>query len=134
MAFAAAHPAGKGSWYYHPLVRNEHPEHRAEIFACRLHPASHRVFRFEVLRDQARRMGADEQDRLFGQLASSSCDLSFPGYPYGLVDADEGARVRRHEKEALSALFASALANKGSWGSLQAHLGATDAHDVLDEV
>jgi hypothetical protein len=50
------------------------------------------------------------------------------------VDADEAARVRRGEKEALAALFASALAEKGCWKTVQRHLAATDAHDVLDEI
>ena len=124
----------KGCWYYHPLVRNEHPEHRAEIFACRLHPSSKHVFRFEVLREQARRMGTAELGRVFSELAANSRDLSFPGYPYGLVDADELARVRRNEKEALKALFASALAEKGSWERVRSHLSAVDAHDILDQI
>jgi hypothetical protein len=123
-----------GCWYYHPLVRNEHPEHRAEIFACRLHPASKHVFRFEVLREQARQMGPAELGRVFGELAANSRDLAFPGYPYGLVDADDLARVRRHEKEALKALLASALAEKGSWERVRSHLSAVDAHDILDQI
>jgi len=123
-----------GRWYYHPLVVNEHPEHRAEIFACRLHRASRHVFRFEVLREQARAMGEDRIAQVFGALAANSSDLSFPGYPFGLVEADRSARVHRHEKEALQALVASALAEKGSWERLRGHLGASDAHDVLDRI
>ncbi len=123
-----------GRWYYHPLVVNEHPEHRAEIFACRLHNASRHVFRFEILRDQARAMGAESTARVFAALAANSSDLSFPGYPYGLVEADGQARVRRNEKQALRALLASALAGKGAWDRLQAHTGASDAHDVLDQL
>jgi len=121
-------------WYYHPLVVNEHPEHRAEIFACRLHPASKHVFRFEILREQARAMGADLLGRLFSELAANSSDLSFPGYPYGLVEADGLARVRRNEKETLRAMIASVLAEKGAWERVQGHLSASDAHDVLDRI
>lgn len=121
-------------WYYHPLVVNEHPEHRAELFACRLHPASKHVFRYEILREQARAMGADLLGRVFSELAANSSDLSFPGYPYGLVEADGLARVRRSEKETLRALIASALAEKGSWERVRGHLSASDAHDVLDRI
>jgi hypothetical protein len=123
-----------GRWYYHPLVVNEHPEHRAEIFACRLHPASRHVFRFEILREQARAMGEDRIGRIFSGLAANSSDLSFPGYPFGLVDADGLARVHRHEKETLQALIASVLAEKGSWERFRGHLAASDAHDVLDRI
>ena len=123
-----------GRWYYHPLVVNEHPGHRAEIFACRLHPASKHVFRFEILREQARAMSADLLGRLFSELAANSSDLSFPGYPYGLVEADGLARVRRNEKETLRAMIASVLAEKGAWERVQGHLSASDAHDVLDRI
>ena len=123
-----------GRWYYHPLVVNEHPEHRAEIYACRLHPASRHVFRFEILREQARALGEGPIARVFGALAANSSDLSFPGYPYGLIDADNQSRVRRNEKESLRALLASALAGNGSWERLRGHLGASDAHDVLDRI
>lgn len=123
-----------GRWYYHPLVVNEHPEHRAEIFACRLHPASRHVFRFEMLREQARAMGEDSLGRVLALLAANSSDLAFPGYPHGLVEADNQARVRRHEKEALGALLASALAGKGAWERLRGHMGASDAHDILDSL
>jgi hypothetical protein len=123
-----------GRWYYHPLVVNEHPEHRAEIFACRLHPASRHVFRFEMMREQARAMDSGGLGRTFASLAQNSSDLSFPGYPYGLAVADDLARVRRSEKEALKALLASALAGKGAWERLRGHMGASDAHDVLDQL
>jgi len=123
-----------GRWYYHPLVVNEHPEHRAEIFACRLHPSARHLFRFEILRDQARSMGGERLAGVFGALARNSSDLSFPGYPFGLVDADAMARLGRGEAEPLKAILASALAGRGSWERLRLHLGASDAHDVLDRI
>jgi hypothetical protein len=123
-----------GRWFYHPLVRNDHPEHQAEIYACRLHAQARHVFRLEILRGQAQGMSAQQVADVMGALAANSRDLSFPGYPFGLVDADETARVRRSEKEALAAIFASALAEKGCWNTVQRHLGATDAHDILDEI
>jgi len=125
---------GDRSWYYHPIVKNSHPEHRAEIFACRLHPSARHVFRFEVLRDQAAAMKEDELARLFSELAANSSDMAFPGYPYGLVDVDALSRVKRGEAEMLGALFATALAETGDWERIQRHLGATDAHDILDEL
>jgi hypothetical protein len=127
-------PSGGGRWFYHPLVMNDHPEHRAEIFACRLHPQARHVFRLEILREQARRMSTSDVGELVAAIAANSGDLSFPGYPFGLVDADEQARVRHGESEALRAVFASALAEKGLWKAVQGHVSATDAHDILDEI
>ncbi len=123
---------GSSCWYYHPIVRNDHPEHRAEIFACRLHPMSSHVFRAEILREQARAMSEEEVARAFGELRAGSRDLSFPGYPYGLVDVDEAARVRRGEAEVLGALLSSALAEVGAWERVRRRRSATDAHDILD--
>jgi hypothetical protein len=125
---------GGGSWFYHPLVKNDHPEHRAEIYACRLHPGARHVFRLEILRDQAQHMTSPEVMDVIAELAANSRDLSFPGYPFGLVDADETARVRRSEKEALAAILASALAENGCWKTVQRHISTTDAHDILDEI
>ncbi|MGQ9583049.1 MAG: DNA double-strand break repair nuclease NurA [Thermoplasmatota archaeon] len=123
---------GASCWYYHPIVRNEHPEHRAEIFVCRLHPSSNHVFRVEILREQARAMSGGDFARVFAELRAGSCDLSFPGYPYGLVDVDGAARVRRGEAEVLGALLSSALAEAGAWERVRRRRSATDAHELLD--
>jgi hypothetical protein len=122
------------SWYYYPIVKNTHPEHRAEIFACRLHPTARYIFRFEILREQAAAMDRTELDRVLSELAFNSRDMAFPGYPYGLVDVDALSRVKNSEREMLAALFATALAERGEWETVQRHLGATDAHDILDEL
>jgi len=125
---------GEGRWFYHPLVINDHPEHRAEIYACRLHPQARQLFRLEILRDQARAMSVREAGDILAGIAANSGDLSFPGYPFGLVDADSAARVRHGEKEALAAIFASSLAERGLWRTVQGHVSAADAHDILDEI
>lgn len=129
-----SHSCGVGSecWYYHPIVQNNHPEHRAEIFACRLHKSSKHVFRAEILREQARNMSTAEVSRVFAELRGGSRDLSFPGYPYGLVEANRMARVARGEAEVLRALLASALGELGAWERLRRRQSATDAHEILD--
>ena len=129
--------SGKDSAYALHVLRSE-GKHEVATLLTTMTEGYDRVSMHGVRRglaeEQARRMGTAELGRVFSELAANSRDLSFPGYPYGLVDADELARVRRNEKEALKALFASALAEKGSWERVRSHLSAVDAHDILDQI
>jgi len=81
------------AWYYHPIVDISHPDHRAEMYAVKLHPNSEYVFRLEILKDQFKMMEKEKIEKYICALAECSKDASFPGYPYGLIDADRFARV-----------------------------------------
>ena len=125
---------GERCWFYHPVVENNHPAHQAEIFVCRLHERSNFVFRFEVFRDQASNMPQAEIARVFERLARNSTDLTFLGYPYGLVDADMNARVHVNERDLLFALCRAELMRAGIWDKVSRCMSATSAHDVLDSI
>ena len=60
-------------------------------------------------------------------LAANATDAAFPGYPYGLIEADKFAQVTRTEGEQLKLRL---LAKGGK--ELQQHLHALDAHDILN--
>jgi hypothetical protein len=119
-------------WYYHPIVDIKAPDHRAVMLAVKLHPRSKHVFRFEILDSQAEEM--HDFNELTGLLARSANDLTFPGYPYGLIEADRIARVRDEEIEPFRIQLLSALSELGSWSELEAFIHATDAHSVIDEI
>ena len=119
-------------WYYHPIVDIKAPDHRAVMLAVKLHPRSKHVFRFEILDSQADEMR--DFNEVTGLLASNANDLTFPGYPYGLIEADRIARVRDEEIEPLRIQLLSALSGLGSWSELEAFIHATDAHSVIDEI
>ncbi len=108
--------APKGAWQYGPVCVNNHPDHNAEIFVTRFHESSERAFRFEVEK------GGDSKS-IAEAVAFQSNDACFPGYPYGLIDADAMTRVTNAETKALKELLN--LRFKGL-------RGAVDAHAVLD--
>lgn len=123
-----------GSWYYHPIVKITHPDHRAEMFAVKLHDISEYVFRFEILRDQFQDMSLKEIESVIGALAVNARDIGFPGYPYGLVEADRLARITGHERDSHEVQFMSASASAGIWNVLLRHVKCVDAHSILNKL
>ena len=122
-------------WYYYPIVDITHPDHRAEMFAVKLHENSDYVFRFEVLKDQVTKHSLGEVELLLSSLAANSRDIGFPGYPYGLIDADRFARVSMKEKDGYEFQFRAILSTqKHLWEKISKHLRASDAHDILNQL
>ena len=115
----------KPPWHYFPITKNTQPDHKAEIYCVKLHDRG-AAFRFEVLR------GQDALAALFASLAFNASDLAFPGYPYGLVVADDEARVPQAEAQALKALFEQFGGE--DWREIKKQESATNAHDILDSL
>lgn len=111
-------------WYY-PHT------HKAgvNIGFTRLHPLSEYVFRIDTF-DASTTTPADSLTTILCTLAANACDPFFIGYPYGLVVADQFARVSNQEKEALRVMFMHAAQDFAP--SLKQHLHSLDAHSILD--
>jgi len=122
------------SWYYHPIVDIDQPDHRAEMYAVRLNPASDYVFRLEFLKEQTLKKDLEEIDRYISALSKNARDPAFPGYPYGLIDADLFARVTGTEKMGQNLQFLSCASSSGILARLKKCLNTTDAHDVLNKL
>lgn len=131
---AESTPLKKSSWYYHPIVKITHPDHRAEMFAVKLNDISEYVFRFEILRDQFQDMSSKEMESVIGALALNARDIGFPGYPYGLVEADKLARITGYERDSQEVQFMSASASAGIWEVLLKHVRCVDAHSILNKL
>ena len=122
------------SWYYHPIAKVNHPEHRAEMFAVCFDPRSDYVFRFEILRDQYEKMSQTEIEELIATLATNTKDAVFYGYPYGLVDADRFARGSNEEKDGQEIQFEVAASRRNLWKKLSRFIRTTDAHSKLNKI
>ena len=123
------------AWYYYPIVAITHPDHKAEMFAVKLHKDSDYVFRFEVLRDQVTKHNLGEVELIISSLAANSRDVGFPGYPYGLIDADRFARVSMTEKTSHEFQFRATLSSKKEiWDKISRFIRASDAHEVLNKL
>ena len=114
-----------GSWHYHPLVKIESNYHPAEMFFVKLHEASKHAFRAEVFKEQENQITTITEE-----LKSNSKDITFPGYPYGLILADKLARISNAEAELLKLKMFAAAGNK--WKNIKKDQTASDAHQILD--
>ena len=121
-----------GVWYYHPIAESLSPEHAAELFMAKLHNHSDRIFRYDIQSEQARKMGRDELGEIISQLSVNSTDPSFLGYPYGLIDADDNARVRDEEVQSYRIMVLSEISNMGSWRKFLREMQAIDAHEGIN--
>jgi len=119
-------------WIYFPIAESLSPEHEAAIFMVRLNDQSQRVFRYDVHAEQAKHLDLSAMDQLFSQLAANASDLSFPGYPYGLIDADDNARVRYEELETYRVTLLSEISKLGSSSKFLRHMQSIDTHGVLN--
>ncbi len=114
----------KDSWYYHPIAKNEHPDHMGEMYVVKYHPSSRYAFRTEFYRE----MDVHKEDVL-EELAFQAKDPIFLGYPYGLVDADRKARVTDEEIDYLKNMCDNRMKE-----SFRDKINACNAHDKLSNV
>ncbi len=119
-------------WYYYPVADSLSPRHQAAIFLVKLNDQSKRVFRYEIHAEQVKSLSSDDLNEILSELSLNATDLSFPGYPYGLIDADDNARVRFGELETYRVLLLSEISKLGSAAKFVRHMESTDAHGVLN--
>ncbi|MHA2394807.1 MAG: DNA double-strand break repair nuclease NurA [Promethearchaeota archaeon] len=122
----------KSRWYYHPIVEINAPDHKAVMMAVKLHPRSKHVFRYEVLKPQAEKIV--DLGEIVSKISHNANDLTFPGYPYGLIEADRLARVRDEEVEPLQIQLFSAISDQGAWSELESFMRTVEAHKVINEI
>lgn len=113
----------KGVWIYAPVFSSYEQKHNAVVSFVRLHPATKHMFRFEIAAKQK-----ESSLDVAAWLAGISHDAAFLGYPYGLVVADQLARVSNKEKEYCQTLFLSHAGEK------EFATTALNAHEILDKI
>lgn len=122
----------KSQWFYHPIVEINAPDHKAVMMAVKLHPSSKHVFRYEILKPQVEKI--EDLSEIVSKISNTANDLTFPGYPYGLIEADRLGRVRDEEIEPLQIQLFSAISEQRAWSELESFMSAVDAHKVIDEI
>ncbi|MCE7743625.1 MAG: DNA double-strand break repair nuclease NurA [Candidatus Heimdallarchaeota archaeon] len=119
-----------GMWYY-PVAAISSNDHKAMILIVKLHPMAKRIFRLEIFFEKPN-LEIKIPEEVLSNLALNSTDLSFPGYPYGLIKVDALARVRNREMERYRLLFLSEIAKQKKWEKVSKYIYASDAHDILN--
>jgi len=111
----------EGTWFYKPIAKISHPDHKAEIIAVKLHPHAATCYRYEILSEQS-----DMVENAISLLAQNANDWRYPGYPYGLMDADALARITEQEQKHHKAIFSGI--------GKHAAISAADAHDIINNL
>lgn len=120
------------AWVYHPIVDIFNPTHRASLYIVKLNQSADRIYRYEIFQDQAEKMSDEDMNEVLSRLSENSRDVALPGYPYGLIVADEHARVRYNEMDGYQVMLLSEMSKSGNWEKFKRYIRATDTHDVLD--
>ena len=121
-------------WYYHPIFKMTKADNLADVYFVKLHKFARSPFRFDIYLDQSENLDQQEKEIIISNLARNSTDLSFPGYPYGLIKVDQLSRVAAREigpqKIQLMAEFDSELYTK----YILPRIRSIDAHDLLNTI
>ena len=123
----------KENWYY-PIAESTREDHNVMILAVKLNNSkiSERVYRYEIQREAFKSLSELHLNQILTQLTKNSSDATFPGYPYGLIDADRFARVSYGELDSYRGIIVSQISALGMSGKFMRHIRATDAHSVLN--
>ncbi len=111
--------------YYHPIAEIDNKYHKAELFFLKLHEKSKHIFRYDIFKENK-----FDIDEIASLLKENSKDPLFPGYPYGLIEADRFARISTKEAEGLRLEFKSRCGL--DWRRIQSSLSSQNAHDILN--
>lgn len=117
-------------WCYYPIAKEmvESMERPGSIImAVKLHELTEYIFRLDLLK------GDDDEVEIVSAIGENTVDPTFPGYPYGLIDADLNARVRMDEVKIYKTRILSGL-SEDILEELKSHIRAIDAHERLNMI
>jgi len=120
------------SWYYHPIYKITKAQEKADLYFVKLHKNSLYSFRFDILLDQARKMSEDQCEIVISNLANNSDDLSYPGYPYGLIKVDQLAAVTFKELEPQKIQLIAEFNQDNYNNFILPRSRSVNAHDLLN--
>ena len=122
-----------GRWYV-KIAEEISAGDRGFMMAVKFHPQSKFIFRFEILREQFSDMNDVQLNSVLASLAENSQDVAMLGYPYGAIDADRFAQVRREELGMYQGFILSEKLKRPEWKRLQKYSASLNAHNDLNEV
>lgn len=114
-------------WYHpKPVKPKKVKEYTIKIMVVKLHELSDYIFRLDFF-------GKDDEAEVISAIGENTVDPTFPGYPYGLIDADLNARVRMDEVNMYKTSILSGL-SEDILEELKYHIRAVDAHERLNMI
>lgn len=132
--FIASNKYPNQKWYYHPIYKITKADNLADVFFVKLHEHAYSPFRFDIFIEQSQVIDIQEKNTIISNIAFNADDLSFPGYPYGLIKADQRSCISMKEIEPnkiqLIAEFDSEIYEK----YILPRVRSMDAHDILNKI
>ncbi len=110
--------APPGAWHYWPLVRGA----SVEWVVAKLCDGASQCYRVDL-------PASADREKVLGALSCASEDLSLPGYPYGLVVADQHARMGMLEAANLKARLLMMLSKETKLIE-----DSYDTHEILNKI
>ena len=124
----------KEKWYYHPIYKMTKADNLADVYFVKLHKHARSPFRFDIFLDQSNNLSQKEKEVIISNLAMNSNELSFPGYPYGLIKVDQLSRVGVREIEPQKIQILSEFDSEIYINFILPRIRAVDAHDLINSI
>jgi len=121
-------------WYFHPIKKITRADNLADVYFVRLHKFARSPFRFDIYLDQSEKLDQQEKEVIISNLAVNSTDLSFPGYPYGLIKVDQLSRVGAREIGPQKIQLLSEFDSELYFKYILPRVRSIDAHDLLNAI
>ena len=101
---------------------------------AKFHKNSNYIFRFEILAEQYEKMSDLERNEILASFVNNSSDMAAIGYPYGFVDADRFAQVRKNELPMYKGMLIAQIGNHPEYKKFHSLASSTKFHDELNKV
>ncbi|MFX1591981.1 MAG: DNA double-strand break repair nuclease NurA [Promethearchaeota archaeon] len=121
-------------WYYHPIYKMTKADNLADVYFTKLHQHARSPFRFDIYIEQSEKLDQQEKEIIIANIALNSNDLSFPGYPYGLIKVDQLSRVGVREIEPQKIQLISEFDSDIYKKFILPRIRSIDAHDLLNSI
>ena len=121
-----------GKWYFE-IGRLPGDDMGFNLIA-KFHQNSSHVFRFEILADQYEGMTELQKNEILASFAQNSSDIAIIGYPYGFIDADRFAQVRKNELGMYKGMLIAQMSKNPEYKKLQKLSDSIKFHDELNRV
>ena len=103
-------------------------------YIARFHERSRYVFRLGLLSEQHKDMSGGDVESVIASIAANSRDISMPGYPYGAIDADRFAKVRKREADMHRGMLDADLAGRPGGEAVASQIRSMSMHEELNRV
>ena len=121
-------------WYYHPIYKITKADNLADVFFVKLHEHAYSPFRFDIFIEQSQAIDNQEKNTIISNIALNANDLSFPGYPYGLIKADQLSYISKKEIEPNKIQLITEFDPEIYEKYILPRVRSMDAHDIINKI